>query len=494
MKILAAACLATLALWPTARAELGVNLDLMTDWSPAWTFVDGFKHARTWIPQYANGLENWNTGKSLDLHSDGNLRSLAPGQAAAALMFWDLDGHYPGGDYTCVFEGTGDLEFRGAATVKTSSSGTYNVGVDPQKGGVILRILRTDPADPIRNLRFFMPGFEDGEAIFHPAFLKILKPFKVIRFMNWQRTNSQPSGEWSERTKPGSLTQRSPQGVSLEYMVALANTLEADPWFCMPHMANDDYIRNFAQLTRKLLNPSRKIYVEYSNEVWNGIFPQAKYARDCGQRLGLSSNPYEGQLRFYAQRSSDIFKIWEEVFGGPERLVRVLASQSENPWTARTVLEWQDAYRGADALAVAPYFGGRLGGSPESLNMSVAQILNVCREDIIARHTKTRENAALAKGSGLKLIAYEAGQHLVGLRELQAPLAQVFMEANEHAGMRELYEFDQKEWRKAGGELMVTYKLTGTYGSSGSFGLLRWQDQTMETAPKYLGFIESPPF
>ena len=58
-------------------------------------------------------------------------------------------------------------------------------------------------------------------------------------------------------------------GVSLEYQIALVNTLNVNAWFNIPHLADDDYIQNMALLIRDTLNPSLKAYIEYSNEIWN---------------------------------------------------------------------------------------------------------------------------------------------------------------------------------------------------------------------------------
>ena len=73
----------------------------------------------------------------------------------------------------------------------------------------------------------------------------------------------------------------------VEVMVALANQLSADPWFCIPHMADDDYVARFAAIARDNVDPGLKIHVEYSNEVWNSGFSQATYAREQGLAEGL---------------------------------------------------------------------------------------------------------------------------------------------------------------------------------------------------------------
>lgn len=53
----------------------------------------------------------------------------------------------------------------------------------------------------------------------------------------------------------------------MEAMLDLANRLDADPWFCIPHLADDDFVRRFAELVKQRLEPERSVYVEYSNEV-----------------------------------------------------------------------------------------------------------------------------------------------------------------------------------------------------------------------------------
>lgn len=50
-----------------------------------------------------------------------------------------------------------------------------------------MSIERSDPADPVRNIRVLTPGYEadalSGAAPFHPALLQWLRPFGTLRFM-----------------------------------------------------------------------------------------------------------------------------------------------------------------------------------------------------------------------------------------------------------------------------------------------------------------------
>ncbi|MGC8713809.1 MAG: hypothetical protein ACP5RH_15575, partial [Leptodesmis sp.] len=99
---------------------------------------------------------------------------------------------------------------------------------------------------------------------FHPLFLDRLSQFNTLRFMDWGATNNSPLVNWADRTTINSATQASNQGVALEYMIQLANTLKINPWFNIPAEASDDYVRQFATMVRDQLDPSLRVYIEYS--------------------------------------------------------------------------------------------------------------------------------------------------------------------------------------------------------------------------------------
>ena len=62
---------------------------------------------------------------------------------------------------------------------------------------------------------------------------------------------------WADRPQPGDAVYTSDRGVPVERMIDLANVLQADPWFCIPHLAEDDYVRQFATLVKARLDPRR---------------------------------------------------------------------------------------------------------------------------------------------------------------------------------------------------------------------------------------------
>lgn len=100
-----------------------------------------------------------------------------------------------------------------------------------------------------------------------------------------------------------------------EYMIQLCNIMGLSPWFSIHHQASDAYVREMAAMVKANLRPDLKVFLEHSNEVWNGMFPQGQYAQERGIALGLSSDPYVARYRYHARRSVEIFSIWKSVWG-----------------------------------------------------------------------------------------------------------------------------------------------------------------------------------
>ncbi|MBW8040341.1 MAG: hypothetical protein FVQ85_10110 [Planctomycetes bacterium] len=484
------------AMKPNVDSALGINLGGVTYWSTEIVFVDLFKHSQTWKSQ-APG-KKYGQGGPLDLTKDGWVETLADnGQFADSIILSSINGRYPGGIYTCLYDGRGKLKFAYGTSVTEEKLGRIRVHVKPEQNLLTLGITKTDPKDPVRNIRSILPGFEDtySKQPFHPDFLKRWEKFKVIRFMDFQKTNNSRQTNFSDRPTPALQTQGGRGGVALEYMIQLANTLEADPWFCMPHLATDDYIREFARMVKQQLKPNLKVYIEYSNECWNSMFGQARYCKDKGKELGLSDNDYQAQLRYYSKRSVQIFKLWEEVFGGPKRLVRVLSAQSANPWTSEQVMDFEAAFKHADVLGIAPYFGHALGNpknQDNTVKMSVDEVIEAC-EGYIEKNNKTiAKQAELAAERGLGLIAYEGGQHLVGHggAENNKKMEELFHAANRHPRMKQLYLTYLAGWKKSGGKMMAIFSSTGKYSKWGSWGIMEYHGQPLSSAPKYQAVIE----
>jgi hypothetical protein len=476
---------------PPPRAPLGMNVAGLDDWSTELTFVDAFKTSRAW---FSGGPGVWGDGRALDLDADGWVRSLQPGQIARTLMFWDLSptpGRYPAGRYVVTYDGEGALAYAGGAIRIETAPGRDVLDVDPaRRGGIGLFITATNPADYVRNIRVRMPLEAGADELFHPLFLERLRGFRTIRFQNWllgQNRNNYTQGRWAERPRV-SDARWSTNGAPVEVMVALANRLGADPWFTIPHRADDEYVRAFAQLVRQRLDPRLTVYVEHSNEVWNGFYPQAGYAQARGLELGLSQVPSEAQTRYHVLRSRQIFSLWEPIFPR-ERLVRVLGAFVLGAWGTAQTLAYQGAASQVDAVAIAPYFGVATADQPRVVGMSVDELLGELeRTSLPQMRAATLASVDVARRFGVRLIAYEAGQHLVGTGPYQddARINTLYDAANRHPRMGSLYARYLQDWHEAtGGELMVTLGYVGAYGRFGRWGALEYLDQPRAAAPKY---------
>jgi len=482
------------------QSPIGTNLEGVKDWQNQTPFVDAFKSSREWVSHQANP-HVWGTGPAVITDELGWPQSLQSNQEIESIIFANGSPTYPDGVYTIRYNGVGTIEPRaggdGSLTILEQSQGHIKINLQvPSNGLFSLRI--TDIVQPIENIRVYLPGYDNSTRIFHPDYIKGLEPFDTLRFMDWGRTNNSPVTSWWQATNFFNYTQATDQGVHPLYMIELCNQTCKNMWICVPHLADDLYVIYLAYLCRIALDPSLTVYLEYSNEVWNSQFQQTQYAQAEGLALGLHPTSWHAGWLYYSQRSVEVFEIFSNVYSQPKdrSLVRVLAGQSVNPWVNTQIMDWQDAYKHADAFAVAPYFGGYLGNlnvSPNTATFSIPQILSDCDTNSAYNHSQyTLTNSNYTTFRGLDLLAYEGGQHLVGVGPAQNDpvLTNLFVTANRDPQMRTLYFNDLTRWETNGGGLFMNYTLTSSPSKYGSWGLMEWQGQIRSTAPKWMGVMD----
>jgi hypothetical protein len=497
---------------PGPQMTIGMNLGGIDDWSTDWVFVDQFKMARTWLTRKVVSYD-WESNKQNEIPLDAN-------GWPTHLPFTASDGNqqyvhtivpaYAAGTYTVIVDGAGQIQFKNAASATFNPAGgtnTYTITVPSGSQGpdaLFIEIHQSSIADPIRNLLVIMPGFATTYQTqpFHPLYLQRLQPFTALRFMDWGKTNASPLVSWSDRTTANSFTQTRSQGAALEYMAQLANTLKKDPWICIPHRADDNYVRQAARLLRDTVDPNLKIYVEYSNETWNGGFEQTNYVQDMGQSLALDPDRWTAGQKYCSLRSIQIWEIFKDEFGSNSRLIKVMATQSS--WTTITNIRFDALndlainpnYTMPNALAIAPYFGKVY--SPADIppavpnyptvdeilqTVSPAEINNV-RGSVLSQKT-------IADKQGSRLVCYEAGQHFVGLYEAvnDNTLTNILNSANRDSRMYDRY-IEYLNMLKANGvEMCGNFSFIGSPSKWGSWGVLEYQDQSIDSAPKYRALV-----
>ena len=153
-----------------------------------------------------------------------------------------------------------------------------------------------------------------------------------------------------------------------------------------------------------------------------------------------------------------------------------------------------------DVYAVAPYFGGYLGHFPKSndtLAMTEEEILAACDADSMKNNGDglegyTQANVTNATERGIPLVAYEGGQHLVGVGPPQESqlLTDKLNATNRAVGMQPIYAADLGRWKENNGKLFVAFSHASKYSKYGSWGALESQAQDRGTVAKWLGLMD----
>ena len=483
---------------PPARSPyVGTNLAGLAYWTSEFPFADMVKNSGGWSSNRKSGGD---PGK-LELGADGYPRSLEPGQSARLAVAWGGTG-YPPGDYVVRWDGDGELGFpltEGKVVARAPGRIVYRAA--PSRGPMFVSIESTRPENPVRNVRFLWPGTEPTHEShpFNPVFLERVAPFRSLRFMDWGVTNHSSLAKWEDRPTPARLTYVAPHGVPLETMIDLANVLQADPWLCIPHKADDDFVRRHAELVRGRLDGRLVATIEYSNEVWNNGFGQAKWALEQSRAAGLPT-PSGFASAFYAERVRRVADLYAGVYGAGERRRWRAVVCAQAAWTkfAEDVLAWKDTASKVDALAIAPYFQAENAGKRNNVEATLAlgpdDLIEQMRASIqgpVRKHVA--EHAALAARYKLKLQAYEAGSHDTAFwfpTEKHGAAEALFSAAHSSPRMRDVYREYLETWVAAGGDLLNHFNDIGRGGKWGYWGLLERVTQDPATAPKYLGLLD----
>lgn len=478
--------------YPNATASIGTNVEFVSYWTQHWMFKDlmrfGGLHG-TMAGQTA--LRGWasNNGQLLDLDASGWVKSLQAGQTAMARM----PSHH-GGDFVMLYDGAGTFRFDSNGLIMgTQAPGRTTFNVKPD-GDLTLVISATDTTNYIRNIRIVPAAFESDYATapFHPAFLERLRGFSTIRCMDLASTNLTTVSSWTQRKRPEQYPQADVTGIAIEHMIDLCNTLHADMWYCVPHLADDNYMRNAAELIKNRLNADLKLYVEWSNEVWNSQFAASQYAANQGQLLQLSADRYQGLLFFQARRSAEMFSIFSSVFP-KERLVRVLAGQQGSAWGHEQMLGYRPVANGptvaesCDAFAIAPYFSvaSTTQFEADALANGLDWLLDRTNEGLTAAISRMSTSVTALNAFKVPMIAYEGGQHLVVSYQnrTNTTLVNLYASANRHQRMYDMYIRYLTSW-KTMGRAHMNFSFVGRYDMYGSFPIYERQDQELSTAPK----------
>jgi hypothetical protein len=265
-------------------------------------------------------------------------------------------GIYPSGTYALRYDGVGTFDvLRRSGFVLSRSPGRMLIRIVAHRGyGIRLRLFKVDPKDYPRNIRLMLPGYGNArpDQLFYPSFLRILCQYTVVRYANWMHGNTYAvSTVWPRRTTTHAFTQAGRRGVSIEYMIALANVTADRPWFTIPVGATDYWIENFSALLVKGLDPRLRPIIEYGDDVWRTGSPANRYATMASRNVGLHGD----SLAWYSERSVRVFQLISQGLAG-KPFVRVLSGPlpyGSNADIDRRIFSDAHAARLSDAFSVS---------------------------------------------------------------------------------------------------------------------------------------------
>jgi hypothetical protein len=517
--------------------NLFIGLHAVNDWSTQVPFLNLMKSARPWTGHSEDG--KWDGPDYDGLMAQGILNAQGwpvrlsdDVKAVSTLVLTDMPETTRGvrGRYVVRYKGTGTLAIGGRGAGVSSVPGRLLFDFEPGNGGVVITITAMDPADPLRDIEVIREdreGLYDSGEIFNPDWLNRIRGVKGLRFMDWMATNNSTLARAEDRPRPGDFSW-AVKGVPVEIMVALANELDADPWLNMPHLGEDALFRDYAAYVRDNLEPGRRVWVEFSNEVWNWIFTQSAWAEENAKSRWGQEYLW---VQYAALRASQMADIWTEVFGAAsdERLVRVLGVQTGWKGLERDVMD--GAFVRADGLpppsasfdayGITGYIGGSIAGEEmlptlrdwirdsqkAAAAAADAQGLSgdekaayleahefdaalAKAEDFIRNGASSNEfvdsiantkvgyfeyHDAVAKEYGLDLVMYEGGTHAVGYGEAleDETLTRFFGALNYSAEMGRLHQDIQRVWAEVSDQPFNAFVDVAAQTKWGSWGALR---------------------
>jgi hypothetical protein len=432
----------------------------------------------------------------------------------------------------------------------------------------VLRIADVDPADPVRDVHLWAPaadgaGLELTEAselssgrvagslepapeaappLFHPVFLAHLAEAPdagVLRFLTWQNINALegqpaltpedlPDADAAFREvvvmdraygRHAAPAARGRLGYPYERSIDLCNATGRDCWLQIPHTATPEVYRALARIAAARLRPDLRLWVEYSNEIWNAVGPYLPQ-RDQARAVAAAHFAVAPEAVTFAQLAwgagavqAECLRVvedeWRALGQADERLINVAAAFAAGPDYNRRVVE---AMREVDpalpeVLAISNYFGHDTQGAiyalhawgaepgvwPASLYDATAAVV---RRALHRDFPTWQQNGEIARAAGLPLVSYEGGQHMLptGYGDWNDPESVDFMyfmyDFQRSRRMGELYREHYALYAAAGGRAPSQWWDVGTYSFFGYWGAKEYVWQTPEETPKWAAFAE----
>lgn len=522
------------------KLPIGMNLAAIADWEPGFPFKNLFLGARPWITRNLSegGPHNTSAQDAFQYDADGYPLQVPVASAAYAepqIVFTYVPNVRKPGRYVLLYDGEGQIEGLGSTKLVGRQPGRLIFHMAHVRGQLeAIVIKRSKLGNHVRNIRLVAAEHEASDLAedpFLPEFLDFCRPFHCLRFMGWAGTNNSTEEHWTDRKRPSFYTMvaeagdpdaiwgsaptpfrlKFSGGVAIELMIQLCNMLKIDPWFCIPHRATDDYIMQFAKLVREKLDPSLKVYLEYSNELWNWGFHQAGWmlrsplagalVEAKGGKAWKDSEKTKGEG--HPERIGALFRrafaIWEREWSGEarKRLVRVGSVQAAWFDASKRTIQWCLDNGGVDAVSPAAYFGPTDAMYQKWSALGAALTAEAVIDDMEEVLVSMRggggfsQTIAFAKQLGLAFVAYEGGQHIQPKGQAELPYNAALAAAQTHPRMYDLYVELLRLNRDLDCRLFAHFSSVGRQGTRwGSWGAKDHYDVPDAESPKMRALLD----
>lgn len=498
--------------WPRA----GAGLDGLSWWAPYCPFVDAVKAMR------------WNNAGSWDANG---YPASASGGTVSGWAGYDNGTTWPDGDYVLTWEGSGDVVVIQNAVLKSQSLTTnpkrrvYTINTGQH--ALMIQV----NSFPATNIRLFLPGLENHTSLWNPDYVAYMEPFRgtVLRFMDLNGTNHSQQANWSDRTPRNWSTYVNSNNNSAAYvvkgnasyesMVELCNQLDCDMWVTVPHLATDDYVQKLANLiktgrdgTQQVTQPlkaDKKVWIEYSNEVWNWSFGQAHWVNNN------TSIPGANLYQKYANQSVKMFNTFRTAFADNSRVRRILSTQTDwgDAWVTREYFSQINPGTDIDAVGVTTYFSHGLeqwmyDNWPVTQTQAIDRLRTVvgsgpftATETVWANQVVAKQFAISAEFGNIPLVAYEGNSHVTTSAMIRdrsgaqrhlfdaIPESVNFLHQMERtSAFATIYNTWIRRYEATGNGVFKTnmpFVLVSGWSKWGQWGHVEYVGQTVDQAPKY---------
>lgn len=514
----------------TVGTMMGVNIGFVSDWGNNYMFVDAVKTARGWSPVGDTCVEgypgcNGVTFPAEDANgwplSDFQILLITDGGDPLNRPITERNPSFVG-TYSIVFNGQADITISNGSGIIRNK--VYNAGtntttaeavMDGGTGQLFLTFQNTvysPTVGGVKNLKVLRPGYPVGTTkVFTDEFLNAIAPFSTLRFMEAQNMNDSPVTSYAQRT-PGNYpfqgscaATKCSSGISFEYMAMLANLTGKDIWINIPHKADvTAYSTSVAQFFKANLNSDIKLYVEWSNEVWNSLFDQTHdnyneavasvAAGDPNDFAMGGAGAYNQGYRRIAYQGMLMSNAFRAVYGNSAMMTTVrpvFAMQYTYQYLSVDALWYLNTKFGSVsnyfyAIAGAPYWQAASGNyvTVDALMTAIASDLTTTQIPEANHGTASTSDIAnnsawsgatfnqLATHYGIKSIAYE-GSADMSLNTNDVISQQAKADPRNATHINQFFN----QWFGCGNELFVYYKLGGTPGK----GWELYEDLTLPT-------------